>query len=106
MSTKSKRLKSGLYEREGISVGCPVCIAAPGQRCHGQATHEERRKRAAVFAEMRVEGIKAQARRRQIAIHIARQNRALERRAKRKAGPVVVKQAADLSPAERARYGL
>jgi hypothetical protein len=64
--------------------------------------HEERRKRAAVFAERRVEGIKAQRVGRQFAIEAAKQNRA----DKHRNGPVTVKNAADLSPAERAKYGL
>jgi hypothetical protein len=91
-----KTVKPGPFERQGISVACPVCDADPGERCRGGETHEERRKRAAVFAERRVEGIKARERQ----AEFARRNRPR----RRTPAPVVVKNLAELPELERSRY--
>jgi hypothetical protein len=91
-------------ERHGISVVCPVCGAEPGVPCRDRAqAHDERRQRAAVFAERRIEGIRVQRRRRW------GRGAAIENSARLSDGkrhPVVVKRAADLAHVERDRYGI
>jgi hypothetical protein len=66
----------------------------------GPSPHDERRKRAAVFAERRIEGILIGQRLR------ARKKRLPDRLSDGKRHPVVVKRAADLAHVERERYGI
>ena len=105
--SKTKRNKTsrasgpGPLERRGISVVCPVCGVRAGVLCHGKDVHEERSRRAQVFADMRADGIRAQERVRHFAV------RAKKRRPPaRPPAPVVIKHVDELSPVERARYGL
>lgn len=110
MNKKRRHTRVDPLEKRGHSVRCSVCGAEGGSPCHDEhgrrlsdgQTHAERKKRAAVFAEMRRESAKMQRRRRPSATKAAKEIRANRRRN----GPVVVKHAADLSPADRARYGL
>jgi hypothetical protein len=89
------------YEQAGISVICPECGAPSGTMCHGRLSpHDDRRKRAAVFAERRIEGVLIQQRLR------AGKKRPPGRLSDGKRHRVTVKQIADLSATERGQYGV
>jgi predicted RNA-binding Zn-ribbon protein involved in translation (DUF1610 family) len=81
-------------EKRGISVACPVCGAPPGRFCVGlvnQPPHEERRKRVAVFGEMRVEGLNARQRFEKVGIPIARRRQRETQRWARKSGQLTIR---------------